>query len=52
MSMPIVPPAPVRLSTTTDWPSEGEITCAIERARMSLGPPGASGTMSRIGFMG
>ena len=50
--MPIVPPAPVRLSTTTDCFIDSVSFWPIERAMMSLGPPGARGTTSRMVFTG
>src|SRR5471032_2549957 len=50
--MPMLPPAPARLSTTTCWPSDSESFCAMMRAMTSVGPPGAKPTMMRIGFTG
>ena len=47
----MAPPAPGRFSTTAGWPSLGRI-CDSSRAGMSVGPPGADGTMSRIGLSG
>src|SRR5712691_2132514 len=51
-SMPIIWPAPGRLSTTNCWPSDSESLCATERAMMSVPPPAAEGTMKRTGFAG
>jgi hypothetical protein len=50
--MPIVPPAPVRFSTTTVWPSVRDSTSPTWRAMKSIAPPGASGTMNRIVLLG
>ncbi len=38
-SMPIVPPAPARLSTTTAWPRSTRSFSAIMRATTSFTPP-------------
>jgi hypothetical protein len=51
-SVPIVPDAPVRLSITTCWPRFSESLAPVRRARMSTLPPGAKGTIQRIGFVG
>src|SRR6266699_4944214 len=51
-SMPIIWPAPGRLSTTNCWPSDSESLCATERAMISVPPPAAEGTMKRTGFAG
>src|SRR5262245_23108729 len=50
--MPIVPPAPVRFSITTCWPIARDIVSAVTRATKSRPPPGAKGTMKRIGRLG
>ncbi len=39
-SEPMLPPAPGRLSTTTDWPSDSVSLCAAARASMSVVPAG------------
>src|SRR2546430_1208273 len=52
VSMPIVPPAPVRFSITTCWPSSRDICSPITRATKSSPPPAASGTMNRTGRFG
>jgi hypothetical protein len=52
MSAPMTPPAPPRLSTTTGLPSASDSFCAITRPVMSVPPPGANGTMKRIGLAG
>ena len=44
--------APGRVSTMTGWPQFSVIFCPITRARMSVDPPGANGTMILIGFSG
>ena len=41
---PSAPPAPTRLSTTTDWPRSLPRPSATGRAAMSAWPPGANGT--------
>src|SRR5687767_11115029 len=48
----MLPPAPGRLSTTTDWPSDSVICCAITRATISVPPPGANGMIRRTGRAG
>src|SRR5881396_2499128 len=50
ISMPIIWPAPGRLSTTNCAPSDSESFCASARAMMSVPPPAAEGTMKRTGF--
>src|SRR5437870_11589946 len=49
---PIDPAAPGRLSTTTGCPSSSPRAGASVRAMMSVAPPGAKPTTSRIGFVG
>ena len=49
-TVPLPPDA--RFSTTTCWPSAALILSATARARMSLVPPGGSGTTSVIGLFG
>src|SRR5215475_9882645 len=51
-SMPMVPPAPVRFSTTTCWPIVSDMRSPAARAIKSIAPPGASGTMIRTGLFG
>ena len=52
LSVPIRPPAPALLSTTTGWPSVLRRPSAITRATMSVEPPAAKGTMSLTGLLG
>jgi hypothetical protein len=51
-SVPMLPLAPGRLSTTTATPSFSESFCPISRARMSMPVPGVYGTMIFIGRLG
>ena len=51
-SAPMRPPAPVRFSTTTGWPSVSPMRSARMRAATSVEPPGAKGTIRRIGRFG
>src|SRR5688572_24506424 len=51
-SVPIVPPAPPRLSTTTGTPRASLSRCATMRPTISLPPPGGNGTMKRTGRLG
>src|SRR5688572_18954835 len=48
----MLPAAPERFSTTTGWPSGPCARSAIRRAKMSVEPPGANGTIRRSGFDG
>src|SRR5512134_2785801 len=48
--MIVLPPG--RFSTTTGWPHASVSLGPIRRAWMSAGPPGANGTIKRIGFAG
>src|SRR6516162_1393385 len=52
VSMPIVPPAPVRFSITICWPIARDTGSPTRRATKSSPPPGASGTMKRTGRLG
>ena len=52
ISTPIVPLAPARLSVTTVCPHASPSLSAIVRAVISVPPPGANGTINRIGFAG
>src|SRR5450432_3797618 len=52
MPMPMLPPAPARLSTTTCWPHASDNFAATTRAITSVGPPGANGTIMRTAFVG
>src|SRR5262245_39565625 len=52
MPMPMFPPAPPRLSTTTCCPHDSVILWATRRAMVSVAAPGANGTMMRIGRVG
>src|SRR4029078_43629 len=51
-SMPMVPPAPVRFSTSTCCPIVSDMRSPRDRAMKSIAPPGASGTMKRMGLAG
>src|SRR6185503_6051194 len=51
-SVPIVPLAPARFSTTTGWPQRSARRGARSRATMSVPPPGGNATMIRIGLLG
>ena len=51
-SVPMVPLAPVRFSTTTWPPHDSVIFCATIRAVRSTGPPAVNGAMMRIGLAG
>src|ERR1700761_6418199 len=52
MSLPIVPPAPGLLSTTTGTPSASDRDCMANRPVESVPPPGGRATMQRIGRLG
>ncbi len=52
MPAPIVPPAPARLSTTTDWFHSSLSFCPTVRARMSVALPAVNGTMIFTGLFG
>jgi hypothetical protein len=49
---PIVPPAPGTFSTSTCCPSFSVRPCATIRARASVGPPAANGTIMETGRSG
>ena len=49
---PRLPPAPARFSTTMLWPSVGDMLSERSRPTRSALPPGANGTISRIGRSG
>src|SRR5712691_6238968 len=51
-SMPIIWPAPGRLSTTNCRPNDSESFSATARAMMSVPPPAAEGTIKRTGLDG
>src|SRR5712671_3664325 len=51
-SLPIVPPAPPRLSTRICWPRAVDHDWATRRAVASTDSPAGKGTTSRIGFAG
>ncbi len=51
-STAITPPAPVRCSMTTGWPSSFSMCGWIARATTSALPPGANPRMKRIGLVG
>src|SRR4051794_39674905 len=50
-SLPTLPPAPARLSTTIGWPSDLLISVLTSRAMVSE-TPAEKGTISRIGWFG
>src|SRR5215813_12737954 len=52
ISAPITPPPPARLSTTTVCLRVSLILAPTVRPVMSVAPPGANGTTTRIGFAG
>ncbi|MNU02435.1 hypothetical protein D3C72_2461390 [compost metagenome] len=52
MSVPMMPLAPGRFSTTTDCFSASPSFCEIRRATTSVPPPGGNGTTMRIGLLG
>ena len=47
ISLPIIAPAPGRLSITTCWPQRFDNSCAMIRIGPSTAPPGENGTMTR-----
>ena len=47
---PIMPLAPLRLSTITVWPSDSLSLAATSRASMSMVGPGGTGTTMVIGL--
>ena len=47
-----VPPAPARLSITNCWPSRWPSFWPNTRAKTSVEPPAANGTITRTGFSG
>src|SRR5262245_1700818 len=51
-SAPILPPAPMRFSTTTGWPIRSDRCCPTRRASVSPDPPGPNGAMNLIGLAG
>src|SRR5258708_30510342 len=51
-SLPIVPPAPPRLSTRICWPRAADHGWASRRGVASTDSPAGKGTTSRIGFAG
>src|SRR6266700_2565850 len=52
MSVPMLPPAPGRLSTITCCATRSESFCAIDRAMIWVPPPGGKATTKRIGLAG
>ncbi|MNS41646.1 hypothetical protein D3C72_740040 [compost metagenome] len=48
----MLPDAPERFSTMTGWPSDWVRPSDSTRARMSVDPPAAHGTISVMGFSG
>jgi hypothetical protein len=51
-SVPMVPPAPGRFSTTKGWPKTDEKWFAAARPAVSGVEPGGNGTMTRTGRSG
>ena len=51
-SVPILPEAPTRFSTTTGWPQRSVSFWATIRAMMSVPPPGVKATTIRTGLVG
>jgi hypothetical protein len=51
-SVPMLPLAPLRLSTTKGWPRVRAKSCATRRATMSTLPPAGKGTTTRTGRSG
>src|SRR5262249_14465628 len=51
-SLPMLVPAPALFSMNTVWPHIAESFSASMRATISFGPPAATGTMIRTGFVG
>ena len=51
-SVPRLPPAPARLSTTTGWPSLSLSRCAISLATASVLPPAGKGTTRVMVLLG
>src|SRR6218665_3164916 len=51
-AMPVLPLAPLRVSTSQDWPSTACRRSAMARETMSVAPPGGKGTISRTGRLG
>src|SRR5436853_5061559 len=47
-----MPPAPLLLSITTDWPSRLATDTAKDRAKLSLGPPAGKGNTQVTVFSG
>ena len=52
VSVPMMVPAPGRMSTITCRPQRLVNSFAISRAQLSLGPPGGNGRTTRIGLSG
>ncbi len=50
--VPLLPPAPGRLSTPTCWPRRAPRRSATTRAPVSVTPPGVKGPTRRIGLLG
>src|SRR5262245_282938 len=51
-SAPILPPAPMRFSTTTGWPIRSDRCCPTRRASVSPDPPGPNGAINLMGLAG
>ena len=51
-AVPMVPPAPGRLSITNDWPSSCATFCATTRATKSVAPLAGNGTITRMACSG
>lgn len=52
IAVPVMPPAPGRLSTTSGWPMRGPISSARMRTEPLPAPPGANGTITVMGRVG
>ncbi|WP_382327073.1 hypothetical protein ACFJGX_21970 [Hydrogenophaga sp. UC242_50] len=50
--MPMPPPAPARLTTTTDWLRWRAMASATGRPTTSATPPGGKGTTMVTGLLG
>src|SRR5262249_28123942 len=51
-STPVTPAAPLLFSTSTGWPSSGDMRSPRLRPKMSAGPPAGKGTTSVRGLVG
>jgi hypothetical protein len=51
-AVPMLPEAPALFSTTIGWPRRRDSASATTRPLVSVTPPAANGTMSRMGLSG